>query len=171
MNSEDRHGLWLEKYEGQTTDQLIALESRYRIDSLVLAFEEAVDQKFFRSGAGALSDEERVICAVEALEREVNNGGYAQFFQNSSREYAPQIVSALRRIGCQNAADITARSIAALGTSDLTPEAIQTVMRLADADRQRKLDECDQEYFSSTESIEQRLFAFIKDNRNKIDLR
>jgi hypothetical protein len=33
---------WLEGYSGQTTEELIALEGEYRIDSLVLAFEQAL---------------------------------------------------------------------------------------------------------------------------------
>ncbi len=32
----------LEKYDGQSLDELIALESRCRIDSLVMALEEAL---------------------------------------------------------------------------------------------------------------------------------
>ncbi len=42
-----------------------------------------------------------------ALDREVNHGGYGQFFVNSSREYAPIIVEAPRHIGCPKTAVIT----------------------------------------------------------------
>ena len=79
---------WLEKYSGQTTDELIALEGKFRTDSLVTAFHQAVEQKWARDGGEALSEEEIVVLAIEALECEVNNGGYDQFFINSS-EYAP----------------------------------------------------------------------------------
>jgi hypothetical protein len=34
----------------------------------------------------------------EALEREVNNGGYSQFFTNSSKEFAPRVAEALEVI-------------------------------------------------------------------------
>ena len=63
---------FLDAYGGQTTDELIALESEYRIDSLVLAFEAALDAK------AEHSKQERVVLAVEAVEREVNNGGFTQ---------------------------------------------------------------------------------------------
>ena len=43
---------FLDAYSGETTNELLALEGKYRIDSLVLAFERAVDQK-----AAASSDE------------------------------------------------------------------------------------------------------------------
>src|SRR5438105_806752 len=100
---------WLDKYSGQTVEQLIALEGEFRIDSVVLAFEQAMDQKAARLGDASLSDEERVILAVEALEREVNNGGYGQFY--SSSEYAPIVVRALRLIGCPKTAEITQKAL------------------------------------------------------------
>ena len=36
---------WLDGYKGQTAAQLIALETSYRLDSLVLAFEQALGTK------------------------------------------------------------------------------------------------------------------------------
>ena len=102
---------WLDGYSGETVDELIALEGKYRTDSLVLAFEHAMDQKAARVGVGKLTPEERTILAIEALEREVNNGGYDQFFFNSSREYKPVILDALRRIGCPRTAVITQKAL------------------------------------------------------------
>jgi hypothetical protein len=111
---------WLDGYSGQTVEQLLSLEGRYRIDSLVLAFEQAILRKVEQCESSPLTDEERVVLAVEALEREVNNGGYEQFFTNSSREFTATIVESLQRIGCRKTAGITRRAIKALGISDLT---------------------------------------------------
>jgi hypothetical protein len=84
---------------------------------LVVAFEQAFDQRAARVGENALTEEERIILAIEALEREVNNGGYSQFFLNSSREYAPVMVRALERIGCLKTAKITQKALDALQSS------------------------------------------------------
>ncbi len=35
---------FLKAYSGQTTEQLIALDGEYRVDSLVLAFEQAFNR-------------------------------------------------------------------------------------------------------------------------------
>ena len=67
---------WLDGYSGQTTEELVALEGEYRTDSLVLAFEQALDQRVEHVGQEGLTEEERIVLAIEALEREVNNGGY-----------------------------------------------------------------------------------------------
>ena len=156
---------WLDGYSGQSADQLLSLEGEYRIDSLVLAFEQAIGQKGQRGGVRSLTDEERVVLAVEALEREVNNGGYDQFFVNSSREFAPTVVAALQRIGCKKTAAITQRAITALGISDLTSEAIEAVMVGDDEQRFAKLNRCDDSYYKCAEPVAERLFVFIKVNK------
>jgi hypothetical protein len=45
---------WLNAYSGETVDELLALEGKYRIDSLVVAFEQAMDQKAARVGENKL---------------------------------------------------------------------------------------------------------------------
>lgn len=156
---------WLDGYSGQSVEQLLSLEGEYRTDSLVLAFEQAIGQKAERKGAQSLTHEERIVLAVEAMEREVNNGGYDQFFVNSSREYAPIIVGALQRIGCKKTAKITQKAIEALRISDLRSDAIEAVICVRDDEgRSDKLRDCDDSYYKSTEPIAERLFAFIKAN-------
>jgi Domain of unknown function (DUF4375) len=159
---------WLDGHSGETTEQLLSLEGKYRTDSLVLAFEQAIGQKAKREGRQSLTDQERIVLAVEALEREVNNGGYDQFFLNSSREFAPVIVGALERIGCKKTANVTRRAIKALGISDLTSDAIEAVISTPDEGRRSKLNRCDDSYYKSAEPIADRLFAFIKANKASI---
>jgi hypothetical protein len=160
---------WLDGYSGESVAELIALEGKYRADSLVLAFEQAMDQKAARIGADKLTAEERVILAVEALEREVNNGGYGQFFVNSSREYAPIIVEALRRIGCLKTAEITEKAVKIVQLNPITDEEIEDGTWEENEERLDALGECDSLYFERPENIEESLFAFIKANRAKIE--
>ena len=94
--SQTKEKKFLESYAGQTVDQLIALTSDYRVDSLVLAFEQAIEQK---SAKRKLSGPEIDILAIEAMEREVNNGGYHQFFSNDSKKHASVLPGALARVG------------------------------------------------------------------------
>jgi hypothetical protein len=159
--------IWLDGYSGETTDELIALEGKYRIDSLVLAFEQAIDQKAARVGDEEVTDEERIILAIEALEREVNNGGYGQFFVNSS-EYALMIVHALRRIDCPKTANVTQKALDIVQRIPLTREEIEDGTWEENEERQEALSRCDNRYFERPENIEESLFAFIKANRHKI---
>ena len=164
---------FLEAYQGQTLEELIALESRYRVDSLVLACEAALLQKEAKAGRSTLSPQERVIVAIEALEREVNNGGYSQFFFNSSNQYAGEIVEALETIGCPKVAATTRRAMSALALEGQTSPSVIEAKLVAGGDGlDETLSQCDDEFYANAdEDIERRLFEFIKANRSNISLR
>ena len=159
---------WLEGYSGQSVDELIALASGYRVDSLVLAFEQALQQ-----ATSPLNETELTILAVEALEREVNNGGSHQFFLNTP-EYGPIVVEALKRIDCPKTAAVSALAISLLGLRE--PFTAIQIQAALDKDRGGKLieiliDQCDRPYDDTGEPIADRLFAYIRANRDFIRLR
>lgn len=156
---------FLDSYDGQTTDELLSLEGAYRTDSLVLAFEQAIQLK------GALTENETFVLAVEALEREVNNGGYRQFFFNSSVEFAGIVEAALRAIGCPRTAEITRDALAVMAratSGDLSPGALTDAAGSEDAALEAALTACDRRYDQTDEAIAQRLFEWIKANRGAI---
>ena len=138
---------FLDNYSGQTTDELIAMKEEYRIDSLVLAFEQAIQEK----SESELSERERYILAIEAMEREVNNGGWQQFFENTDNEYNDSLPVALDAIGCPE-------------TAQLAREAIDANHLGSD------LDDFDAKYYALTESIEVKLFEYIEKNAAEIKL-
>jgi hypothetical protein len=153
-------------YDGQTTDELLALEGSYRTDSLVAAFEQAIQQK---PADLPLSKEERHVLAIEALEREVNNGGYGQFFLNSSHEFVDVIVEALEAVRCPKVAALTRRAIEALGIEGtVTGEKAEAVVLRDDAAVSKALAACDDGYYADAEPIADLLFAWIKENRTAV---
>ena len=52
----------------------------------------------FRKNPGRLTREEKTIIFIEEYEREVNNGGFHQFYYNSAGDYFYEIVESLKRI-------------------------------------------------------------------------
>lgn len=161
---------WLDGYTGQTIEELLALADEYRVDSLLVALEEALNQKAEDVGELELSDEERVVLAVTALDREVNSGGYGQFFSNASGEYVPIIVNSLLSIGCPETANITSGAINALGTQDFSPEAIEEALESENEERDEQLEECDGLYSGTGEDIAGQLFEFVRANQDAIQL-
>ena len=91
--------------------------------------------------------------AVMALLREVNNGGFDQFFRNSSKRWAFFVKDALIHIGRKDAAKIAGRAVRALGVPDsavaLAPglgesfEILDQKMRTPSARRDEIFQECD----------------------------
>jgi hypothetical protein len=159
---------WLE-YSGQATAELLACKNTHRTDSLLCAFELGVQAKLDQKGEDTLTEAEQLLLAVSALEREVNNGGYHQFFTNSSGQFAPIIVDSLLRIQCTTIADITARAIAALDPRELSAEALYEAACTEDPERDEILDACDNEYYQLVE-IEPNLFNFVEAHQHEIQL-
>jgi hypothetical protein len=149
---------------------LIALAAEYRIDSLLVALEEALNQKAAEVGELDLSDEERIVLAVEALEREVSNGGFGQFFANASGQYASIIVNSLLAIGCPETAAVASGAINALGFQDFSPEALEEALESENEERDEQLEECDGLYSGAGEDIVDQLFDFVQAHQDAIQL-
>jgi hypothetical protein len=149
---------WLEAYGGQSAEELLGLASEYRVDSIVLAVESALLAR-----AGDLNEVESTVLAVEAYEREVNNGGHHQFFINRP-ECAKDAGAALNRIGCPQAAHIAHEALKLLCLADsATPEAVQRALEAGGEPlRQALADRCDAPFFDGVESIGDCLFAYLK---------
>jgi hypothetical protein len=161
---------WLE-YTGQTTPELIACKNSHSIDSLLCAFEWGIQAKAKAgpAGEGSLTDEERLVLAVMDLNREVNNGGYDQFFVNSSRRFVPIIVDSLQRIGCAATAAITERAITTLCLSALSAEAVYAAILTEHPGRDEILTACDKEFYRLDEIVT-KLFNFVEAHQDQVQL-
>jgi Domain of unknown function (DUF4375) len=163
---------FLKNYDGQTVDEIIALRGCYRDDSLIGVIESALieregwsdlDSERRERAILSLTEAERVVMAIEAMEREVNNGGYAQFFVNSSKHFAPYIVQALQTIGCGEYAVLMASAIAELRL--LSPfdgeDCDKAYMALMD-EIDPKLEELGSNYYEMSEPLCENLLAYIE---------
>jgi hypothetical protein len=159
---------WL-GYSGQTTLELLACKRSHRIDSLLCAFEEGIQAKLKLPGNGDLTAEENLVLAVMALDREVNNGGYHQFFLNSSCRFVRVILDYLNRLDCAATATITRNAIAALELPELSAEAVGATIRTPNRARNKILDACDRAFYQLNE-IAPALFAYIETHADWIQL-
>jgi hypothetical protein len=157
---------WLD-YSGQTASALVACRASHRIDSILCAFEEGIRNKVDQKGS--ITGEERLVLAVMALQREVNDGGLRQFFVNYSRDFAPIIQSSLLRIQCRATAEIVTDAIAALGLTDISVETVAEALQGDDPARDQALRECDDRFYQINE-IESNLFSFVEAHQDKIEL-
>lgn len=92
-----------------TIDDVLAQEDP---TAFAIALSDLVFPRYDRDGFAALTPAERVAYCVDAVEREVNNGGFRQFFDNSSGDTALDTVAALEAIGAPQAAALVRRAIA-----------------------------------------------------------
>ena len=139
------------------------------MDSIVTAFEEAIQAKDAEKGSESLTEAERVVLAVEVLEREVNNGGYDQYFVNTPGEDVEIVLESLSKIACPVTAALTKRAIEALGPLPvINSDTLDEAMSKEDEDRDEKLAEIDTEFLGTGERIDLKLFDYIKKNKASI---
>jgi hypothetical protein len=154
---------WLD-YTGQDTAEILACKGTHRLASLLYTLEQAIQLRQSRMPDIATTPEEHTLLAIMALEREVNNGGYHQFFGNSSCKYALTIVPALESIGCDATAALTQRALDALNLHPLTLKAIEDSIFKPNPERNQALDESDKQFYKIFE-IEAKLFAFVESHQ------
>lgn len=80
--------------------------------AFAIALSNLVFPRYDRDGFASLTPAEQVALCVDDLEREINNGGFDQFFWNSSGDHAHETVRALEAIGALQAAQIVREAIA-----------------------------------------------------------
>jgi hypothetical protein len=109
---------------------------------------------------------QKVFSAIWAVESEVNNGGFSQYFFNSSAESASFVAEALETIGAPKTADICKRAITAAFPDGL-PES-EDAIRSAAADFPDNvlatLEPLDQEFFSYPHDLTDLLFSYVSEH-------
>jgi hypothetical protein len=154
---------WLEQYADQSIGELIALDSGHRVDSILVALEQALNQKMDNKGNDSLSQAEQDVIVIEAMEREVNNGGYNQFLSNCP-EHIPFLLGALERAGCSQTLEISREVMKMV-------DKVRANLEAADEDEiGETLEKCDEAYFQSGESIECLLFEYVRKNQGQFDI-
>ncbi|MBT8180277.1 MAG: DMP19 family protein [Eudoraea sp.] len=89
-------------------DKILQLD---REDMIVMEIDNYLNEKSsYQDDMDKLNSSQRVLVIVENLEREINNGGFHQFYWNSSGDFANETVEVLYKIGAENTAKIVKRA-------------------------------------------------------------
>jgi len=106
---------------------------------------------------------QKVFSAIWEVESEVNNGGFSQYFSNSSAESASFVVEALETIGARRTADICTRAITSAFPFVLprTTQDIRSMAKKLSVDILEKLERLDREFFGYPDNLTDLLFAYV----------
>ena len=107
-----------------------------------------------------LTDQQRNFYYNQSLEREINNGGFSQYFSNSSGDFANETVKSLRLIGADKTADILEQAIAEFPNKTIPQDSDE---------RQELLEAIEEAASENWEKLEQRFFAY-EDDLNTLNL-
>jgi hypothetical protein len=132
-------------------------------NGILIALSESDKTRFGKDDFSAQSLPQKVFSSIWAVESEVNNGGFSQYFLNLSAETAGFVGEALDTIGAPKTAEICRRAIAVAFPEGLPsdPEAISSAASDFSGETEDKLDALDKEFFQYPYNLTQLLFSYV----------
>ncbi len=106
---------------------------------------------------------QKVFSAIWEVESEVNNGGFAQYFLNSSAESASFVVEALETLGAPKTANICERAIQSAFPTGL-PHSVAAIRSAAASFSDEvlaALEPLNDDFFSYPHNLTDLLFAYV----------
>ena len=132
-------------------------------NEILINLSEAERTKFGKEEFALQTLPQKVFSSIWAVESEVNNGGFSQYFLNSSAETAAFVADALETIGAPSTAAICRRAIGCAFPDGLppTPEEISSVAAEFSEELSAKLDALDTEFFAYPNDLTELLYAYV----------
>ncbi len=139
-------------------------------NEILINLSESERTKFGKEAFATQSLPQKVFSAVWALESQVNNGGFSQYFLNESGESASFVVEALEIIGAPKTADICKRAVGIAFPNGVpaSPEAIQAAPAEFSDETAAELDPLDQKFFTYPHDLTSLLFAYVSQHPEEL---
>ena len=137
-------------------------------NNFVVAMTEHLDNKTqYGEDMSALSEAERIFYITQTLEMEVNNGGFYQFFYNSSGDFSNELVGAFTAIGANATAAICQKAISAFGRDIPVDrdEREEMLDELENDEIDEILEECDSAFCDYEDDLNQLNYNFVIKNK------
>jgi len=114
----------------------------------------------------ALSGPERILYITQGLEMEVNNGGFSQYFFNSSGDLANELVDAYLEIGATKTADICKRAVAIFGQAVPADRDERDDFISDNEEFDEILGQCDDAFLAYEEDLNALTYAYVMQHRD-----
>ncbi len=151
------------------TEKALQLETEtdivLRIGEIIWKKTEKGDDSFSK-----LTEPEKVFIYVDMLEGQVNNGGFDQFFFNSSGDYTHEILSAYEKIKAYKTVALIATAIKAFPVSPVPKdtETRREIMQNLNEDTTKVWDDLDDKFYEYEDNIAGLLIDYIKQHIYKV---
>ena len=137
-------------------------------NDFVVAMTEHLNNKTqYGEDMSALSEAERIFYITQSLEMEVNNGGFSQFFYNSSGNFSNELVGAFTAIGANATAAICQKAISAFGRDIPVDrdEREEMLDELESDEFDEILEECDNAFYDYEDNLNELNYNFVMKNK------
>jgi len=135
---------------------------------LVIALDNYIaDKCSYGSKIELLSSPERIFFICQTLEREINNGGFSQFYFNSSGNFAAETPNALLKIGAEKTSEIV-RHANSLFTEGLNQDRFQRQNMLEQyltEEIEEELDSLDSAFYKYEDNLAKLNYDYVMKNK------
>ena len=145
------------------------LKNRPEEFKYLMEISDKVFTRLEKVGFDGLTDAEKVFFCVWVLTGQVDNGGFDQFFFNSSGNYSTEAVDAFEKIGASKTAGIVyrANSVFKNGRPSKNWTARQDELDALPESAEERLRRLDDEFYKCDEDIDKLLYEFVVKQRSE----
>lgn len=157
---------------GATADEILSHDNDNLKDEMLNALIWRLDHKIETRGWTNLTQVEQHIVAVYAMEGEILDGGFNQYFFNSTGEDAEIALAGLEEMGATSAVGLLERAMQQFpgGKPPADTEKRREVMTQIEATARPIWNNCDSEYYDRKEDTYALCLAYAKKNKANIHL-
>ena len=117
-----------------------------------------------------LTEKERVIYVTQYLAAEVHNGGFDQFYSNSSGDFANEVIKALKTLGAERVLSICQKANAIFGESVPTDRHERNIFltEKITSEQEEILEKCDEEFYEAYGELSELSYRYLKEYEEKM---
>lgn len=148
-------------------DSVLKIERR---DMIVMEIDSYLNEKSeYGEKIEKLNSSQQMFLFVENLEREINNGGFNQFYFNSSGDFSQETINALLVIGAKKTAKIVNKANSEFQNGNVPKDRTerQSELERIEEKAEDNWNKCDSEFYEYQDDLTELLIAFVI--RNKTD--
>ena len=134
---------------------------------------DSVFDRYGKLGYEKLTWPEKVFVCVWGLEGEVNNGGFDQYYFNSSGDHTLDAVPSLEAIGAKHTATLVRQANTLFGEAGPSPDrfARQKQLDVLGNAKTKKMNEIEEKFFTYKDKLGQLLEAYVTKNAEAFRLK
>lgn len=150
-------------------DKVLKMEDETNI---IIAIDDYLNSKSnYCEDIEKLNMSQQTFIIIENLEREMNNGGFSQFYFNSSGNFSHATVDALVLIGANQTADIVKKANAQFPNNKIPSNKVQRQYILEEIEEKaEKIWEiCDDDFLKYEDNLTEQLLHFVRANKTEFE--
>ncbi|NJK97501.1 MAG: DMP19 family protein [Bacteroidales bacterium] len=139
---------------------------------ILIAIDEYLNEKSeYCEKIDKLNESQKTFIIIENLEREINNGGFNQFYYNSSGDFSHETIDALIKIGANKTAEIVTKANSQFPDNKVPKDRTerQVILEQIEEKANEIWESCDNDFYKYEDKIGGLLIEFVKANKTDFE--